>query len=303
MLESQSFENFIIQCCELDEWDLRAFLKEKLIEANFTIQEDDYSSYRGGRYQEVHNILAIRGKQPRVCLVAHTDVVRDHGSRSKQRKVIPVIKEVNRFGENIRIIQDKDCQVQVGGDDRLGVAINTWVALNAGYDMGLLFTTDEEVGNQSADHADFSELKNFDLCMQVDRGNVNRQLVTNIGGTRLCSPEMATLLLKIAEDIALPRQPVNGLMTDVLSLKSSGKIKNAVNMTCGYHNNHSQNEFINIQEAKDTLQYVSEIIKYFDLELIAEMENREITTEEVLADISATDAEMRIRGDDSIVWN
>lgn len=267
MSEIQSFENFIIKCCELDEWDLRDFLREKLTAAGFTIQEDDYKSYRTGQYQKVHNMLAMRG-EPKVCLVAHTDVCRDHGSRREHKKAKPVIKEVSRFGKESRIIQDENCAVQVGGDDRLGVAINTWIALNTGYDLGLLFTTDEEVGNCSADYANFKEFMHFDLFVQVDRGNHSRQLVTNIGGVKLCDTQMANTLLQIAEDIGLPRVPVIGLMTDVLALKSDNKIKAAVNMTCGYHGSigSSPNEYIEIDEAKDTLRYVSEIIKYFDLQ-------------------------------------
>lgn len=306
MSDLQSFENFIMKCCELDEWDLRPFLKEKLVSVGFTFQEDDYSSYRPGRYQEVHNMLAMRGKSPRICLVAHTDVCRDHGFKAKHKKATPVIKEVNRFGKDMRIIQDKDCNVQVGGDDRLGVAINTWIALNTGYDLGLLFTTDEEVGAVSADYVSFPELGEFDLLAQVDRGNHSNQLVTNISGVRLCSPETAKRLIGISEAIGMPRTTVMGLLTDVLSIKGDHKCKEAVNMTCGYHNSvgSSPNEYIDIQEARDTMKFVSSIIQDYDLELIAkeEMENREITTEEVAADIAASTAEALATQTD-IVWN
>lgn len=305
MSELQSFENFIMKCCELDEWDVRPFLKEKLTTAGFTFQEDDYSSYRPGRYQEVHNMLAMRGNAPRVCLVAHTDVCRDHGFKTKHKKANPVIKEVNRFGKDMRIIQDKDCQVQVGGDDRLGVAINTWIALNTGYDLGLLFTTDEEVGAVSADYVNFPELIEFDLLAQVDRGNHSNQLVTNISGVRLCSPETAKRLIGISEAIGMPRNTVMGLLTDVLSIKGDNKCKEAVNMTCGYHNSvgSSPNEYIDIQEAKDTMKFVSSIIQDYDLEIIAkdEMEHREITEEEVAADMAATSTE--VENQSEIIWN
>ena len=305
MSELQSFENFIMTCCELDEWDVRPFLKEKLASVGFTFQEDDYKSYRPGRYQEVHNMLAMRGNSPRVCLVAHTDVCRDHGFRSAHKKATPVIKEVNRFGKEMRIIQDKDCQVQVGGDDRLGVAINTWIAIHTGYDLGLLFTTDEEVGAVSADYVSFSELGEFDLLAQVDRGNHSNQLVTSISGVRLCGPDTAKRLIGISEAIGMPRYIVSGLLTDVLSIKGDNKCKEAVNMTCGYHNSvgSSPNEYIDIAEARDTMKFVSSIIQDYDLELIArdEMENREITPEEVAADIAATSAEANSKSD--IVWN
>jgi hypothetical protein len=37
-------------------------------------------------------------------------------------------------------------------------------------------------------------------------------------------------------------------------------------MTCGYHNSYSAspNEYIDIEEARDTMIYVSEIVKSYD---------------------------------------
>lgn len=265
MNEKYSFENFIMQCCKAKEWELRKFLKRVLSHAGFTIQEDNYRTDRGAKYSNVHNMLATRGK-PRVCLVAHTDVCRDHAYGAPD--VDPVMKVHSMRGELRSIIQDRHCNVQVGGDDRLGVAINTWIALNTGYDLGLLFTTDEEIGLISAEHVRFPELLNFDILLQVDRGNHSDQLVTAIGGCQLCSEQTARRLLKISEDIDLPRYRVNGMMTDVLAIKTNHMCKEAVNMTCGYHNSigADRDEYIDIQESKDTVKYVSSIIKYYDLE-------------------------------------
>lgn len=264
-MNNYSFENYVMQCCKSREWNLRKFLKSKLINAGFEILEDDYSSYRDGKYQLVHNMLAIRGN-PRVCLVAHTDVCRDHGNDLPN--VNPVIKTMEIDGETRRIIQDKHCETQVGGDDRLGVAINSWIALNTGYDLGLLFTTDEEVGVVSAEYVHFSELLNFDILLQVDRGNRSDQLVSSIGGMELCSQKTAKRLINISKDLGDPRYIVDGMLTDVLALKMNHMCKDAVNMTCGYHNSigAQKNEYIDIQEAKDTMKYVSGIIKYYDLE-------------------------------------
>ena len=253
-----------MQCCKAKETDLRKFLKRVLRNAGFLIKEDDYKSHRGGIIDNVHNMLATRGK-PNVCLVAHTDVCRDHAYGCPA--VDPVIKEEVIRDEIRSIIQDRYCNVQVGGDDRLGVAINTWIALNTGYDISLLFTTDEEVGLVSAEYLKFPELLDFDILLQVDRGNYSNQLVTNISGWEMCSSRTARRLLKIAEDIGLPREEVRGMMTDVLAIKSNHMCKDAVNMTCGYHNSigAEKDEYIDIQEAKDTMKYVSSIIQDYYL--------------------------------------
>lgn len=265
MEEKYSFESFIMQCCKAKEWDMRKFLKRVLKNSGFTIKEDDYRSYRGGKFDVVHNMLATRG-DPRVCLVAHTDVCRDHAYGSPD--VDPVIKVQSIRDEMRSIIQDRHCAVQVGGDDRLGVAINTWIALNTGYDISLLFTTDEEIGLVSAEYVKFPELLDFDILLQVDRGNHSNQLVTNIGGVEMCSPTTARRLIQISKDINLPRYQVNGMMTDVLAIKTNHMCKDAVNMTCGYHNSigAERDEYIDIQESKDTMKYVSSIIQYYDLD-------------------------------------
>lgn len=296
MREKYSFENFIMQCCKSKEWDLRKFLKRILKNNGFQIKEDDFRSYRGGKYSTVHNMLATRG-DPRVCLVAHTDVCRDHAYGSPD--VDPVIK-IKEIKEEMRaIIQDRNCAVQVGGDDRLGVAINTWIALNTGYDIGLLFTTDEEVGVVSAEYLKFPELLDFDILLQVDRGNHSDQLVTAIGSWQLCSDGTTNRLLSIANHIDLPRYAVNGMITDVLAIKSNHMCKEAVNMTCGYHQSFGadKEEYIDIQEAKDTMRFVSSITQYYylDMDKDEEYEEPKIVPEREVSweDLEFTDAEAR----------
>jgi hypothetical protein len=291
--DMSAFEYHIIQCCKSDEWTLRKWLHKVLGRAGFTIYEDGYQTDRvkkDKRYSTVHNMLAIRG-EPKVCLVAHTDVCRDHESsrysmlgeyswltdkeestienRSQlsSQKVEPVIKMIEHEGEIRRIIQDKDCKLQVGGDDRLGVAINTWIALNTGYDMGLFFPTDEEIGLQSASACKMDKLKEFELLVQVDRGNHSNQLVPKISNTVICTYEKVVHMLELAFNLGMPREIVCGLSTDVYALYKNGYAKNAVNLTCGYHNSRGAqtNEYIEISEARDTMRFVSEIVKSYYL--------------------------------------
>lgn len=279
-----TFESFMMQCLKAEEGALRRWLEKKLPEHGFTVIQDDYVSERASknsRYKDVHNMLAVRGN-PNICLVAHTDVCRDHsngsiyyGEASKAPKdalrVQPVIKKMD-IKENDRtvtrrVIQDRECKLQVGGDDRCGVAINSWIALNTGLPMALLFTTDEEVGLKSADKVKFEELKEYDLCLQTDRGNRSNELVTKISTTVLCDYETTARLLEIAYDMNMPRRIVTGANTDVLKLKNNGFAKNAVNMTCGYHESHSNSpdEYIDIEEATNTMHYCAEIVKTYFL--------------------------------------
>jgi hypothetical protein len=264
MDEKYSFENYIMQCCKADEWELRRFLKRVLKNAGFSIIEDDYKGYRGGKYDKVHNMLAVRGN-PRTCLVSHTDVCRNHAKEDTVVK--PTIKLMEIDGDIKYIIQSEDCDVQVGGDDRLGVAIISWLAITTGWDLGLLFTTDEEVGVVSAEYCKFPELLDFDLLIQVDRGNRSHQIVSNISGWDLCEKSTVRRLIQISEEIGLPRYEVQGMLTDVLAIKSNHMCKEAINLTCGYHKSYGagKDEYIDIQEAKDTMKFVNSIIKDYEL--------------------------------------
>ena len=300
------FERHILWCCNAPEYELRKWLIKVLTKAGFRLIQDNYRTERADkdkRYENVHNLVAIRGESPDVCLVAHTDVCREHSAKisssssdgheefqrwlgnnkrvSKQEylaakeeifkdkpyRVDPVVKSILHNGKERRIIQDRLCKIQVGGDDRLGVAINTWIALNTGYDMGLYFPTDEEIGLRSARACEIPELKEFELLVQVDRGNHSNELVIKIGSEILCSYEVSTRLIDIAYKMGKMRVPVNGMGTDVVALKQRGMCKHAVNMTCGYHNSHGAqvDEYIEISEAKDTMHYVSRILQDYSI--------------------------------------
>ena len=257
MFNKYSFEQFIAKCCRAKETDLRKFIKKVLAREGFKLIEDDFRSKKNG----VPNLLAVRGR-PNVALLAHTDVCREHNNITNQPT--PEFKTRLVDGEERLILTDKYYGMQIGGDDRLGVAINLWIALNTGYeDLALLFLTDEELGTISSDHLNLKYVNDFKLLVQVDRGNHSNQLVTGIYGLRICSPSMTKQLLDITKDIGSPRYAVDGMLTDVYTIKYNGYKGDAINMTCGYHNSYgsSGSEYIDVKEARDTMKFVAEIVK------------------------------------------
>lgn len=297
-----AFEKHIINCCKAPEWELRKWLKKTLIRAGFEIFEDGYKSDRcekDDRHSTIHNMLAIRGEKPILAYAAHTDVCREHdfsrnfsgkfsnydentywmkdkpedktkskGKRKDYIDIQPVVKVCeDSSGALRRIIQDKTCKFQVGGDDRLGVAINTYIAFNSGIDMGLVFFTDEEIGLKSARVIDFPQLKDFEVIIETDRGNHSNELVVKIGDTTLADYSTIGRLLEVAFDMGMPRVPVCGMGTDVVALKQRGLCKNAFNLTTGYHNSvgSSSEEYIDVQEAYDTMKFLSSVGKDYYL--------------------------------------
>ena len=160
-----------------------------------------------------------------------------------------------------RIVTDRTNATQVGGDDRVGVAIARMIALESRRAIAILLTTDEEIGLQGAAAVPDAWLERFELFVQIDRGSrFGRELVTQIGGTRLCSAEREARLLAIAEALGAPRVPVVGGSTDVAELKAHGMRADAVNLTCGYYAPHSADEWVDVEEAEEAARYVRAIL-------------------------------------------
>jgi acetylornithine deacetylase/succinyl-diaminopimelate desuccinylase-like protein len=256
------FEAHVARCCALPEPALRGWLRASLEAQGFRVEEDDYQARNQSRWDRsgVHNMLAVRGA-PVVAFVAHTDVCRDLGDPGCAPD--PVVRQVFRAGRARRVLQDREQATQIGGDDRLGVALISWLAATRrDLDLALLFTTDEEVGLLSAAKVPAEWLGRFALAAQVDRGNrPSPELVTRILELPLCSPRTASWLLELAASLGLPRTEVKGLRTDVYALRKRAPIE-AVNMTCGYHASHndgSGEEYIDLAEALETLMFLEAI--------------------------------------------
>ena len=255
------FERALIAACAADESVLRRELAAELCGAGFELFFDDYraTSRRDDAARELPNLLAVRGA-PRVCLVAHTDLVRDHrGYAGDRGRVEPIVRRDPATCR--RIVTDRTNATQVGGDDRVGVAIARMIALESRRAIAILLTTDEEIGLQGAAAVPDAWLERFELFVQIDRGSrFGRELVTQIGGTRLCSAEREARLLAIAEALGAPRVPVVGGSTDVAELKAHGMRADAVNLTCGYYAPHSADEWVDVEEAEEAARYVRAIL-------------------------------------------
>jgi len=252
------FLSHVITCCEQPEPALRRYLRNLLSRNGFVIETDRYRSPRACR---TPNLRAVRGA-PTLGLIAHTDTCREHEEDIRHPRPVVCTRETRR-GQR-QVIQDRSTSVQLGGDDRLGVAIITWAALAMpDAPLSLLFTTDEEIGLQSAAELPESWTRCLDLLVEVDRGNqAEAQLVTSIGGLRLCSARTERMLLEVARACGHPRVAVEGRLTDVYEIVARGACENAVNMTCGYHDSvwASGREYIDVLEAVETLAYVRAII-------------------------------------------
>lgn len=143
----------------------------------------------------------------------------------------------------------------LGADDKVGI----WIGLKClkKYEsMKLAFFVEEEIGCKGSDEADMAFFENVRFVVQCDRRG-NSDLVTSINWSDLCSEEF----IKAIEPEKFGYLPTQGMMTDVEALKTNGLSVSAINMSCGYYDPHTDNEFVVIKDIMKARTFVEHIIE------------------------------------------
>ena len=195
------------------------------------------------------NIYVTKGKAKTYpCLCAHLDQV---------QKTHALDFEVCRSGDILFGYSKTFKAYQgLGADDKNGC----WVCLNClkKYDaIKVVFFVEEETGCHGSQKA---ILPFFDDCryvLQIDRKN-GGDFITNIGGwTPLCSQKF----IDAVQPEKFGYKEETGMLTDVEVLKDNGLKVSAANLSCGYYNPHTDQEFTLWSELKNCLSFVEHIIE------------------------------------------
>lgn len=193
------------------------------------------------------NLLVVKGTATEYpCVVAHIDQVQD--IHSKDFRAIETKDYIVGFS-----LKNKR-QEGLGADDKNGV----WVALKClqKYDsIKCAFFIGEEIGCIGSSAVD---MRFFDDCryvLQCDRRN-GSDLITSVFG-ELCSKEFLN-------DLDYERfgyKETHGALTDIATLKERGLAVCALNISCGYYQPHTDQEFTIKSELLDCLAFVCHIIE------------------------------------------
>lgn len=171
-------------------------------------------------------------------LVAHLDNVL-HG----KREPVMDISGNTIFGKSAGI----------GFDDKAGIIaiIELW-RRSKEKDFRIIFTADEEVGGIGATNLDYNLYADAAYIIELDRRG-GKDLIQTSGCTRLCSDAFASLFAcyGFKKDI--------GTFTDVNIFKQNAPFVNMVNLSIGYYNPHTDNEYLNIKE----FQYIVDCVHDF----------------------------------------
>ena len=204
-----------------------------------------WSDKRGNIYAEKRG-SEIGSEFP--CIVAHLDEVhtRDFGCHYSTQRVGGIL-----FGFDL----STDSFVGCGADDKNGI----FIALSCleKYDhIKVAFFVEEEIGCRGSSAADMSFFKDCRFVLQADRRN-GSDFISRASFVDLCSAEFIA-------DVNMEKfgyKEAAGSMTDVMALKENGLEVSCCNLSCGYYNPHTENEYTKISELNNCLDFVQSIIE------------------------------------------
>ena len=179
--------------------------------------------------------------------MAHLDQVQ----REHSKDFIPIETKELIFGYS----PNQRRQEGLGADDKNGI----WCALKClkKYEaLKVAFFVEEETGCRGSSQADIDFFKDCRFVIQPDRRGY-KDLITHICWSELCSDEFlkAVGYGKFGYEIA------EGAMTDILVLKENGLEISCINLSCGYYNPHTGNEFTVKKDLLNCLDFIGHIIK------------------------------------------
>ncbi len=208
------------------------------------IERDDYG-----------NLYATKGKLPKnqayPAYVCHTDTVH------KIWETFTTIRTADGFYYSYTTDGDEFKQVGVGGDDKCGIILCIELLHRLKY-AKCAFFLDEEQGCKGSKAGNLEFFSDCRYAIQIDRRE-GGDIITTGAGVELCSNEFKEKLNEVGANFAY--KSTTGLSTDVVELKRRGLGISSCNLSAGYHNPHSKQEYINEKQLLNCLEFCLEISK------------------------------------------
>lgn len=212
------------------------WLIDKVTDLGASVEIDDYD-----------NLYVTKGvAEVYPCVVAHTDTVHDIYEGYK-------VYDVN--GNFVAFDSHLMKQVGTGGDDKVGI----WVCLEMlkTFDnIKICFFAQEEIGCVGSSQADEHFFKDVGYVFQCDRKG-NSDFVQTSSGLEMFGEEFTehiiTTLFEHGYGIT------DGGLTDVHEISQIANVACA-NMSCGYYEPHTAREYVNIDDAINTMEMVRALI-------------------------------------------
>ena len=208
-----------------------------------TLQKDGLG-YSKDKYGNIYVTKGDADLYP--TMVCHIDTV--HSINDNVRIV--------RTGDKMFAIDSTNChRIGIGGDDKVGIYI-TLCCLRKFDNFKAVFFLDEEVGCVGSSNADFDYFNDSTIVLECDRRGYG-DFVTNISGTKLSDDTFIEDIQHIIDEYKFVT--CNGGITDVGEIAENNDVQVA-NMSCGYYEPHSDNEYIVISEVEKVKRMCMKIL-------------------------------------------
>ena len=255
--------------------------KELLSVPSKTYQEEDMVEYICDELEKIHGVTFYRDNMMNIyatkgileegefypMFIAHTDTV-----HNKIDKIVVKEEKLKRpytFGKNfddtlvdvLKAYDVNDLPTGIGGDDKCGIFICLELLKQLDKVKIGLFVS-EETGCHGSSKCDENFLQDVGYITQYDApGN---HLITEIcSGVRLFERdgEFFTKTSKvITESFGNEMLVQSHPYTDISQLKKKIDVS-CINMSCGYYNMHSPQEFISIEDVKCAIEAGKNMVK------------------------------------------
>lgn len=231
-----------VQSKSKDDEIMRTFLKNYFDKVKLKVTEDTYG-----------NLYITKGKATSYpCVVAHIDTV---------HTIIPSYAfKVYRMGSLLYAMNAiTGLQAGVGGDDKVGIFVALHV-LHKHDNIKVVLYRDEEIGHLGSKHSINNNREFYKDCnfvIQCDRKG-NDDFLTSSGGIKMASKEFIEATKEYANKHEF--KEAIGVSTDVDTLVRNGVGVSCINLSSGYHRPHSSSEVVNIDDVKNVVSLVDDII-------------------------------------------
>jgi len=194
------------------------------------------------------NLYVTKGESDTYpCVVAHVDQVQTlHSDDFEAVETNDIIFGWSRKNKR---------KEGLGADDKNGV----WVALKCLLKFDAIkaaFFVGEEIGCIGSSSADMDFFKDCRFVLQCDRKGYD-DLITEASCCELCSKEF----IQAVNANWFGYSEAHGMMTDVMTLKENGLEVSCVNISCGYYEPHTDDEFTIKDDLLNCLYFVEHIIE------------------------------------------
>ena len=223
------------------------------------IEYTKYKSILEAQVVTIHNLLPFF-KKDTLDFDMYGNIFINYSDKTKNTPILVAHLDNVLAGErtpifNLACNKISGIKTGIGFDDKAGIIaiIELWNRIKE-HDFRIIFTADEERGGIGASRIDSTKLLDAAYIIELDRKG-GKDLIRDSGGTILCSKEFADMFT------AYGFKETKGLFTDVNIFKEIAPRVNMVNLSIGYYNPHTDDEYLDIKEFEYIVDCVEDFVR------------------------------------------